>query len=267
MEILGYGLASFMGLVLGFLGGGGSILTIPILVYIFGVSATYATAYSLFIVGSSSLIGSFNYFKRGLIDVKTGLLFAIPAFTSVYSVRKFLMPSLPEQIMSLDSFIITKDLLILVVFAVVMLLASYSMIKGRKNLTEISGQTRSPVRVAIYGLLIGALTGFVGAGGGFIIIPALVLFAGLDMKVAVGTSLFIITINSLIGFIGDIEVLPNINWKFLLNFLFFSILGILGGTLLSKKVSSHTLKPLFGWFVLVMGTAILLKELFFHHAI
>ncbi len=260
MEVLGFTLAIVMGFTLGLIGGGGSILTVPILVYVLGVSASHATAYSLFIVGVSSFIASFDYKKRGLIDFKIGALFAVPAFIGVYSVRKFLMPAIPGEITTIGTWLLTKDSLILLVFSIVMLVAAASMIKGRKESQAIEKKDPTLLFVTIEGLLVGALTGFVGAGGGFMIIPALVLLAGLNMKIAIGTSLFIITIKSLIGFIGDIQNMPSIDWNLLTMFTALSILGIFLGTRFSRKVDSTTLKPAFGWFVLIMGTLMLVKE-------
>lgn len=261
MELIGYALAVVMGIVLGLIGGGGSILTVPILVYAFGISASHATAYSLFVVGFSSLIATFDYKKRELIDFKTGVIFAIPAFIGVYSVRKFLMPALPTEIAHFGSWTLTKDTLILSVFAIVMLVAAISMIKGRKEPDDVDKKTPNLLWVTVEGLLVGGLTGFVGAGGGFVIIPALILLAGLSMKVAVGTSLFIITIKSLIGFIGDLQTMASIDWKLLGLFTLLSIVGIFIGTRLSRKVNNAILRPAFGWFVLVIGTVMLLNEL------
>ena len=262
MEIIGYILAIAMGGVLGLIGGGGSILTVPILVYVFQLDARYATAYSLFVVGVASAIAAWDYKKRNLIDFKTGVIFAIPAFLGVYLVRRFLVPALPDHIGSFLKFEWTKDNLILIVFALVMLAASIMMIWERKDTGPVEKKNPPPLLVTLEGLLVGGLTGFVGAGGGFMIIPALVLLAGLNMKVAVGTSLFIITVKSLIGFIGDIQSTSNIDWIFLSKFTFFAIVGILIGTRISRKTDNKKLKPAFGWFVLVSGLLMLVKELY-----
>lgn len=260
MEVLGFFLAIVMGLVLGLLGGGGSILTVPILFYVFQVNATLSTAYSLFIVGTASALAAFDYHKRGLIDYKVGTFFAIPALLSVYSVRRFVIPRIPEELGSFAGVLWTKDSLILTVFAIVMLLASVMMIRGRKDVGKVKKKTPPILGVIGEGVIVGGITGFVGAGGGFMIIPALVLLAGLEMKVAVGTSLFIITIKSLLGFIGDVQSAPEMDWVFLGIFTFFSMVGIFVGTKFSRRVDSKTLKPAFGWFVLVMGVLMLGKE-------
>lgn len=261
MLVFGYLMAIIMGGILGLIGGGGSILTVPILVYIFKVDASLATAYSLFIVGLASAFAALDYKKRNLIDFKTGVYFAIPAFIGVYSIRRFLVPSIPDSLGHFIGVDWTRDNLILVVFALVMLLASTTMIKGRKETFETQKKTPPWYLVIFEGLLVGGLTGFVGAGGGFMIIPALVILAGLEIKMAIGTSLFIITFKSLMGFLGDIQSTTNIDWSFLILFSAFATLGITIGTKISRRVDSRKLKPIFGWFVLVMGIVMLSKEL------
>lgn len=262
MIALGYILAVVMGITLGLIGGGGSILTVPILVYVFELPASQATAYSLFVVGLASVFAAVDYYRRGLLDFKTGIVFAIPAFLGVYLVRRYLMPALPESMSPFQGIEFAKNTLILVVFAIVMLVAAISMIRGRKDEGEAAKKKINLFFVVLEGLLVGGLTGFVGAGGGFMIIPALVILAGLSMKEAVGTSLFIISIKSLFGFVGDIQSELTIDWGFLLIFSAVSILGIFLGTMISRKVDSRLLKPAFGWFVLIMGGLMLIKEVF-----
>ena len=262
MEVFGYISIMLVGITLAVIGGGGSILTVPILVYIFKLPAEISTSYSLFLVGISAAVGANQYAKQKLIAYKTGAIFTIPAFVGVFSVRKFLMPEIPVSF-ELWTFMISKDKLILVVFAVIMLLASMSMILGRKE--SHSNQDKQHelnfILIALEGLIVGGITGFVGAGGGFLIIPALVLLAGLPIKEAVGTSLMIIAIKSLLGFTGDIGVLA-IDWKFLGSLSIISITGIFVGNYIAKYVRSETLKPLFGYFVLVMGGIIIYQQLF-----
>jgi uncharacterized membrane protein YfcA len=200
--------------------------------------------------------------KRGLVEYKTGAVFAVPALVSVYLTRRYLMPVLPDSIFEFGEFILTKELLIMGSFSVIMLLASFSMIK-RSNVRDalVTENKFNYPLIILEGILVGGVTGFVGAGGGFLIIPALVVLAGLKMKEAVGTSLIIIAVKSLIGFSGDLQTLPNIDWSFLLSFTVLSIIGMLVGIFLSRKVSSSILKPAFGWFVLVMASMMLIKEL------
>jgi len=260
MEIAGYVACIFIGVILGILGGGGSILSIPILVYLFHVDAVMASAYSLFIVGTTSLIGAIPKYKDHLVNVRTGILFGLPSIVTIFLTRKWIVPAIPDIILQTESFTLTKRVLILGVFALLMILASYSMIKERTELQNENQRFRI-VLVILEGMIIGFLTGLVGAGGGFLIIPALVLLTGLKFKTAVGTSLFIIAINSLIGFVGDM-LNYEIPWAFLLSVTSLAIVGILIGNRISKKISAERLRKSFGWFVLVMGCWILLRELF-----
>jgi uncharacterized membrane protein YfcA len=260
LDILGYIGALFVGLILGLVGGGGSILTVPLLVYVLGHNPVTATAYSLFVVGSSSLFGSVQKLRKGLADLKIGLAFSFPSFIAVYLSRRFLVPNLPDVFFSIKNFELTRDAAIMTFFAIVMLMASYSMIKNKKENELINNSIQPYYKTFIQGLIIGTVTGIIGAGGGFLYVPALVLWAKLPMKKAVGTSLIIITINSLIGFTGDIKTL-DIDWTFLLIFSGITIIGILIGGLLSKYIQSKHLKKGFGWFTLVMAIYIIYKEL------
>lgn len=263
MVIFGYIGALFIGLSLGLIGGGGSILSVPIFVYLFKIQPIEATSYSLFVVGTTALIGSFGYAKQKLVNLKTGISFAIPSFVGVYLVRKVLMPMLPSTLITINEYEITKNLMVMVAFATLMILASYSMIKPRKNNPAQTTQDKSYyIKIGQKGFMVGLVTGFVGAGGGFLIIPALVLLAGLPMKEAVGTSLAIIAANSLFGFFVGSQ-LQNIDWKFLFTFATVAVIGIIIGSQFSKKVSEQRLKVAFGWFVLIMGSGILLQQMFF----
>jgi uncharacterized membrane protein YfcA len=263
MQTLGYLIAVLIGVVLGLIGGGGSILTVPVFVYLLSINPITATAYSLFVVGVSSLFGAIQNMRKGLVDIRTAIVFAIPALTAVYTTRKFILPAIPEYLFSIGNFLITKNIGIMVFFALIMLLASFSMIREKKNTHEdiiIKVQFNYPM-IIIEGLVVGLLTGIVGAGGGFLIIPALVLLAKLPMKKAVATSLLIIAIKSLLGFIGDIENL-DIDWSFLLRFTAFSIIGIIIVIWLNKFIDDRKLKTYFGWLVLLMAVYIIFKELF-----
>lgn len=260
LEFLGYFGAILVGLILGLIGGGGSILTLPILVYLLGVNAVTATGYSLFIIGITSLVGTLRNAKEKKIDFKIGLLFTIPTLLSLYFTRLVILPSIPIEILSIGDFILMKPMAIMILFAAIMLLASYSMIKGRKD-EEVDKKTTNFAKLSFVGLGVGLLSGLVGAGGGFIITPALVFFAYLPMKNAVATSIFIIAINSLLGFTGDIGKY-EMDWPFLVLFSSLSIVGIFIGIYLTRFISGPQLKKGFGWFVLIMGTFILLKEIF-----
>lgn len=261
IDLLGYLGALLIGVVLGLIGGGGSILTVPVLVYLLSINPVTATAYSLFVVGASSLVGALNNLKKKLVDFRTATVFSIPAFIAVYATRKYLVPAIPEHIFTLWEFEVTKDIGIMLFFAVIMIVASVSMIRetSKEDLRETKVKYNYPL-IIIEGVVVGVLTGIVGAGGGFLIIPALVLLAKLPMKKAVATSLLIIAVKSLIGFIGDVQNL-DIDWVFLLIFTGLSIIGIFLGGYLNKFIDGRKLKKGFGWFVLVMGIYIIGKEL------
>lgn len=266
MVIIGFIAFLCIGLILGLIGGGGSILGVPVLVYIMCYTADVATGYSLFIVGLTSLIGALAYLRKGEISAEAIFQFAIASLTTVFCVRKFVMPAIP-QTMYLGSIEISKHVLIMVLFAILILFSSYSMIKKRKysRINEVKWDefAKSPMGVPfviLLGIIVGFITGFVGAGGGFIIVPVLIFFLRLSFKKAVGTSLCIIALNSLIGFAGNIGN-QTINWLFLLEISGVCAVGILIGSLLSNKVSSQKLRPAFGWFTLVVGVFVLVKEL------
>lgn len=264
MEIIGYIASVFIGISLGLIGGGGSILTVPVLVYLFGQSAEISTAYSLFIVGITALIGGLRSAKMGLVDYRTAAVFTAPAFLAVFLTRAYLVPAIPEQLISIAGMTITKDMGIMVFFAVIMLAASISMIRG--GCKDCDDNEEGPVKFNIpaiigEGALVGVLTGIVGAGGGFLIIPALVLFAKLPMKKAVGTSLLIIAAKSLIGFLGDVKRPDlDLDWTLLLSVTSIAVVGIFVGIYLSKFIDGKKLKKGFGWFVLAMAAYIILMQ-------
>jgi len=263
MEIFGYIGAVLMGLSLGLIGGGGSILTVPILVYLFSVDAVLATAYSLFIVGLTSLVGSVSHMRLGNIHWRTAIVFGIPSILAVYATRAWLVPALPDPLFSVGSTLVTKSLGMLIFFALLMVAAAYSMIRKSKKASDTNaGEVKFNYPLILgEGVVVGTITGLVGAGGGFLIIPALVLLAKLPMKQAVGTSLIIIAAKSLIGFTGDLKGEEIIDWNFLLIFSAIAIVGIIAGSFLSKRIPNEKLKPAFGWFVLVVGIYIIGKEL------
>lgn len=264
MEIIGYIASLIIGISLGLIGGGGSILTVPVLVYLFRVQPVVATAYSLFIVGSTSLVGSFPKYKGGEINIKTAIIFGIPSIAAVFATRAFIVPAIPNEMFSIGTFVVTKSLMMMILFAVLMVFASVSMIRDKKKPANVENgeQKFNYPMILLEGVVVGILTGLVGAGGGFLIIPALVLLSKLPMKQAVGTSLLIISAKSLIGFTGDLGK-AEMNWTLLISVTALAILGIFIGNILSKKVSAESLKKGFGWFVLAMGIYIIVKELFF----
>lgn len=262
MEILAYVASALIGISLGLIGGGGSILTMPVLVYLFGISPLLATSYSLFIVGSTSLVGTFANFRKGLVNVKTALLFGSASITTVFLTRKLIIPLVPKIILSIGHFDLTESLLMMVLFAILMVAASIAMIRGAKENIGIQKihLKLNIGKLLIYGISIGLATGFLGAGGGFLLIPTLVILVGLPMKEAIGTSLFIIALNSLIGFTGDIGHF-EMDWIFLAKITSVAVAGIFIGGILNKKIDGNKLKKGFGWFVLVMGCYIIIKEI------
>lgn len=264
MEYIGYFASILIGVALGLIGGGGSILTVPVLVYLFAIEPVIATSYSLFIVGLTSAVGSFNYFKKGLVNIKTAIVFGVPSIIAVFATRALIVPAIPKEVFTVGDFVVTKSILMMVLFAVLMIAASYSMIKkDKKTVSNENGEQKfNYPLILIEGAVVGILTGLVGAGGGFLIIPALVILSKLPMKEAVGTSLVIIAAKSLIGFFGESGE-TSIDWQFLMTISGFAIIGIVIGTAMSKKIDGAKLKPAFGWFVLIMGIYIITKELFF----
>jgi uncharacterized protein len=259
-EIIGFIGAICIGIVLGITGGGGSILTVPILVYIININPIIATAYSLFIVGITSGFGALQNYRKGLVSIKTALLYAFPSLIGVYITRKFIVPSIPDTIFKIQNYSLTKGTFLMMFFGIIMFFAAISMLKTKKESISNQKQKAKFYIIVIQNFIVGILMGLIGAGGGFLIIPVLVHFAKLPMKKAIGTSLLIITINSLIGFTGDLQNI-SIDWTFLLKFTSLSVIGIFIGVYLHKYINENVLKKLFGWFVLLMSITIILKEI------
>ncbi|MEJ5963571.1 sulfite exporter TauE/SafE family protein [Pedobacter immunditicola] len=261
MEILAYFASALIGISLGLIGGGGSILTVPVMVYLFGINPLMATSYSLFIVGSTSLVGAYQNWRNKLVNIKTALLFGLSSITTVFLIRKFFIPLIPAHLFSISGFAVSSNMLTMILFALLMVVASFSMISEKKAITlghaVPSGNT---LKLLIYGIGIGIATGLLGAGGGFLLIPTLVILLGLPMKEAVGTSLLIIALNSLVGFTGDLGHF-KIDWLFLLKVSSIAIAGLFLGVFLNTKIDGEKLKKGFGWFVFIMGSYIILKEL------
>ncbi len=251
--------AGLMGVTLGLIGGGGSILTVPILVYGFGVPGAIATFHSLFIVGVAAAVGALPYAGRKKVDFESALLFYPASLVGVTLARRWVLPAVPETV-SAAGLSVSKDLLILGLFAAVMLAASWSMLR-KPTLSNSVPVKRSIRRAGMAGLGVGTLTGFVGAGGGFLIVPALVNRLGLPMERAVGTSLLIIALNSLSGFSVDLLHGAPVRWELILLVTGASLVGIFAGTSLSKKIPGARLKPAFGWFVLIMGSLMMFRQI------
>jgi uncharacterized membrane protein YfcA len=263
IEFIEYFCALLIGLLLGLTGGGGSILTVPVLVYILNYNPIIASSYSLFIVGMTSTFGTLINFKKGNVVLKTGFIFAIPSLISVYITRKYILHSIPEILFQNNYFTITKDLFLMVLFAIVMLFAALSMLKtSNSEYSKVKDKKPSVYLIVFQIFCVGILIGLIGAGGGFLIIPALVHFAKLPIKKAIGTSLLIISCNSIIGFSGDVQnIVPD--WYFLFKFAAFAMTGIFIGIYLNRFFNENHLKKIFGWFVLTMSVFILTKEILF----
>lgn len=259
-ELFGFASAIVVGLVIGLAGGGGSILTVPIFVYIFHIPTVLATTYSLFVVGSTSLIGSINHIWKKRVNLPVTVTFALPSFISVYISRRFIVPALPDPLFQVGRFILSKSDAILYFFAIVMIIAARSMIQSeRPEQGEAADGRPRYGGLALDGLSVGLLTGTIGAGGGFLIVPMLVLLAGLPIHRAVATSVLIIAVNSFVGFLGDVQH-TRLNWNFLIPFTGLSIIGIFVGMYLARFVAPDRLKKGFGWFVLLVALYMIAKE-------
>jgi uncharacterized membrane protein YfcA len=262
--VFGYISALVIGVSLGLIGGGGSILAVPVLAYLFLLDAKYATAYSLFIVGLSALVGGIKQHFKGFVDWRTAIVFGIPAMIGVTVIRKFVVPILPDVLFTIDDFEFTRRMGMFGLFAVLMIPAAFSMLKKKKvkETNENKEVKYNYPLILAEGLIVGAITGMIGAGGGFLIIPALVILANVEMKVAVGTSLVIIAFKSLIGFfIGDAMTM-DIDWFLLFTFTSASVVGIFIGSYLSNFIDGNKLKRGFGYFIFVMAIFIFYMEFF-----
>jgi uncharacterized protein len=266
MLILGYIASILIGVSLGLIGGGGSILTVPVLVYLLDVEPVLATAYSLFVVGTTSLVGGVQKWREQQVDLRTALIFGLPSILAVYATRSWVVPMIPQKIIQIGGNTLTKPTLLMGLFAILMVAAAISMIRDRHGAHGADTDTQAATKhsynyplIIVEGLVVGGLTGLVGAGGGFLIIPALVMLSKLPMKQAVGTSLIIIAAKSLFGFLGDLSHY-SMDWALLGTVTGLAIIGIFAGNALSRRIQSTQLKRAFGWFVLVMGAYILAKE-------
>ena len=266
---VGYLAAVLMGAVLGLLGGGGSILTLPILVYMFQVEPVLASSYSLFVVGLAALVGTLRYHRSGMVRFGLAVTFGIPSVLGVVTARRFVLPNIPDSIGYVGSIEVTRDLFILLLFALLMVAAGFAMLRSRPPGETNSDDElhvpgwRATLLVVAEGMVVGLITGLVGAGGGFLIVPALVLLIGIPIRVAIGTSLAIIAAKSLIGFAVDTELWPQVDAKFLAQFTAAAVVGMMVGVLANQRVPTAGLKTGFGWFVVVLGLLILAKELLF----
>ena len=257
LEIIGYVCAVLVGLVMGFMGAGAAIMALPIFQFLFQIDdIKVATAYSGFVAGVTATFGVIQKAISKEVNYRVGAIFAIPAVTGFFISRRYLQRLLLD---SMSGFIIDGELLLMGLFSIALILAAISMFRGRKDVAGQEVSTRNYISAFIMGVLVGIFTGVLGLGGGFMIIPVLVSFIGLSMKEAVGTSLFVVALKSLIGGVSGDLLNPeiSINWSFLLTFSALAVGGILLGLFLSTFVSGHRLKKAFGFFLLAMGVLVL----------
>lgn len=265
MEIIGYICSILIGMSLGLIGSGGSILTVPVLVYLMHINPLIATTSSLFIVGATSLVGGLRAYTKKIVDFEAVTEFGIPSIFSIFITRHYVLPALPHHFINAGTITVSKEMFLMIAFALLMLIAGITMIRSKyvetdpKETEEVRQNKSLPL--VLLGLVIGVITGLLGAGGGFLIIPSLVLFLGIQMKTAVGTSLFIIAINSLLGFVFSLKQFEY-DWPLLVSFTVLSIAGLFIGLKLSHNISGLKLKQVFGGFLLVMGLYIIVKEIF-----
>jgi len=261
MEVLGYFAAIFIGISLGMLGGGGSILTVPVLVYFFGIAPFAATTYSLFIVGISSLAGSISYFRKDLINFRVFILFGLPSVATIFFTRRYLLTSIPSQC-TIGNYDLNRNTFLMIAFAGLMLFASLSMLKKKNNHTDESGKDTPPFRwklLLLSGIGVGLISGILGAGCGFLIVPALVLCVRLPMKIAIGTSLAIIALNSLTGFSFSPDY-SLIDWTLFTTISMIAVAGIFIGTKIAVRQSDRMLRKGFAILILCVALLILSRE-------
>ncbi len=266
MFLVGYALGLAIGVCLGMLGAGGAILTIPVLVFFFNIPPVEATTYSLFIVGITAFIGSIGYARLNLFSTKSVLFFGVPSLVSVFFSSRYLLPAIPEEVARFGPAVLSRDVLVMLLFSFLMVFSAIAMIRNSRVIRKDDFKETRRYRyglVLLVGLVVGIITGILGAGGGFLIIPALVILANLPMKMAVGTSLVLITINSLFGFFAKITIVPSPDWVFLFSFSGLTVAGILSGVFFARFISGEKLKFAFGVFVLILGVVLLGQEIYF----
>ena len=260
MEIIGYFLATAIGVSLGLIGGGGSILAVPVLAYLFGMDEKVATAYSLFIVGTAALVGGLRQHLNGNVDWRTAAVFGLPAIAGVWGVRHYIVPTLPDVLFTAGGLEFTRRMGMFGLFAILMVGAAWSMLSNKERISGSGDVNYNYPLILAEALVVGALTGFVGAGGGFLIIPALVIFADLEIKRAIGTSLMIIALKSLLGFFLGDAMTTAIDWLFLAQFTGLAVIGIFAGVYLGRLIDGGRLKKSFGYFIMAMAVLIFIME-------
>ncbi|MDZ4822118.1 MAG: sulfite exporter TauE/SafE family protein [Flavobacteriales bacterium] len=269
LEISGYAGALLIGIVIGLLGGGGAMLAVPVMIYLLRIPTDEATAYSLFVVGTTALIGSLRYWALKQVNFFIAFFFLVPSVIFVYLTRLWLVPAIPQQFFIGDK-LLEKKFVLMVFFALLIMVAGISMLsklpgmRPAKSSDAVKPSLQNSwklVVISAWGCAVGFLAGLLGAGGGFMIVPVMILLARLPVKMAVGTSLTVIAGQSLVGFLGDLHSNHNLDWSFLASFTSLSLLGMMLGTLVSRKSKPEKIKRAFAWFSLAMGVAIIITEL------
>ena len=245
MIALAVGLAVFVGISLGLLGGGGSILTVPLLAYVAGLDAQHAIATSLLVVGVTSAVGAITHARAGRVRWKIAAIFGAAAMAGAYGGGR-LAHLIPGNIL-------------LIAFSVIMIAAAVAMLRGRRDLVDESAGPLPVAKIILQGALVGTISGLVGAGGGFLLVPALALLGGLPMPAAVGTSLVVISMQSFAGLAGHLST-EAIDWKLAGMVTAAAVVGSIIGGLLTSRVDPAVLRKAFGWFVLAMAAFVLAEE-------
>ena len=258
MDIVLYAVGLLIGVSLGLIGAGGAIVAVPAFVYLGDTPPPIASGYALFVVAIVTAVGAVQYVRSGLVDWRSVFAFGVTTLVSIALIRKFIMPGLPESVTLLNTMVQT-DTVLMLAFASVLMMAGIGMLR-KKNPANTDEPTHIG-RLTMFGIIIGIVSGFLGVGGGFLMTPAMVLWGGLDMKKAVGTSLVLISANGLVGVAADLSTNVEYNWPFLLTFTALATVGIIIGTILSKRIDGQRLKAGFGYFVLVLGVVVLVREL------
>jgi len=263
LQVFGYLGAILTGVILGLMGGGGALISIPILVYLFHIEASVATSYSLFLIAITASSGAWQNIRKKQVDYNAALYYGIPSVISIYAVRRWLMPNLPKIIFTIHGYALHKNMFILIILVIVMIMAAYKMITSNNPEQNETHQVNH-LELSTFAILIGSFMGIVGGGGGFLMVPALVHFANTPVKKAVGTSLVLVAVNSFIGFLGDLGSDIAINWLFFFTFLFFSVAGVFIGHYLVAYIHSNKLRKYFGFFLIVVAIFIVIKEFTTH---
>lgn len=262
-EILGYFLILIVGITLGMMGSGGSILTVPTLVYTLGIAPSDATTYSLFLIGMTSIFASYTKFKNKEIDFGLVLRFGLPSMVSIFLTRSFILPLIPEFIEIPFLGEISTDTLLMMLFSVVMVAAGWNMMRKKSDNEVVDEMKKSngSLGLILLAISIGFLSGILGAGGGFLIIPSLMIFAKVSLRKAIAASIVIVMLNSLIGFAGDYQQFSTLNYQILGFLLIFSVVGVFLGNYWGKKIQTQTLQRGFGYFVLALGFLLFFIEM------